>query len=384
LLELERARGAGAGRLYYLAIAPQFYPEAIRQLGKAGMAAENKGWRRVVIEKPFGHDLPSARELNQIVHGVFAERQVYRIDHYLGKETVQNILVFRFANTIFEPVWNRNFIDHVQITVAESVPVGSRGGYYDQAGVLRDMFQNHILQVMSIVAMEPPSRFEADALRDEKVKVFQSIRKMPAESVHEYTVRGQYIGYHDEPDVAKDSSTPTFAAVRLDIDNWRWRGVPFYLRSGKSMARRITQVVIQFLCPPHVMFDVPKGETLECNRLIIEVQPNEGIRFLFQTKVPDQGMRMKTSDLAFYYHDSFKTQPIPEAYERLLLDAINGDAALFTRSDEIELCWGLVDPILEGWAKEGTHKVPQYAPGSWGPNAADRFMERDGRKWVNA
>ncbi len=382
LAELEKARAAGTGRLYYLSIGPQFYPDTIRNLGAAGMAAEDKGWRRVIIEKPFGHDLASATELNGIVHAVFKEKQVYRIDHYLGKETVQNVLVFRFANTIFEPIWNRNYIDHVQITVAETVPVGSRGGYYDKAGVLRDMFQNHILQVMSIVAMEPPAKFEADALRDEKVKVFDAIRKTSADNVHEYSVRGQYFGYHDEPDVPADSATPTFAALRLDIDNWRWRGVPFYLRSGKSMAARVTEIVVQFLCPPHVMFDVPKGETLECNRLVIRVQPNEGILFHFQTKVPDQGMKMRPNELSFFYQDSFKTDAIPEAYERLLLDALNGDASLFTRSDEIELCWSLMDPILEGWARDKTYKVPQYAPGSWGPNAADRFMERDGRKWI--
>ncbi len=375
--------GENHGRLYYLAIAPKLYPKAVEQLGAAGMASEDQGWRRVIIEKPFGTDLASAKALNATVHSVFDEQQVYRIDHYLGKETVQNLLVFRFANSIYEPIWNRNYVDHVQITVGETVTVGSRAGYYDKAGVLRDMFQNHMLQVLTLVAMEPPSKFEANALRDEKVKVLNAIRTPAQDLVEDYSIISQYAGYHNEPDVPGDSTTPTYAAVRLDIDNWRWRGVPFYLRSGKGLAKKTTEVQIQFLCPPHMMFDADDDTTVECNRLTLTIQPDEGIHLAFQTKVPDAGMKLKPSIMDFHYSDSYDTGAIPDAYERLLLDAIHGDASLFIRRDEIEMAWQIMDPVIAGWAARGDASIPMYKVGSWGPVEADTFLKREGRKWIN-
>ncbi len=314
-------------RIYYLATAPQFYAPAIEQLGRSGLAEENTCRRRVIIEKPFGTDLASAQKLNAAVHAVFHERQVYRIDHYLGKETVQNLLVLRFANTIFEPVWNRNYIDHVQITVAEEVDVGSRAGYYDKAGVVRDMFQNHLLQLLMVTAMESPVRYEADAIRDEKVKVLRAIRPMTPAQVHESTVRGQYRGYLSHKGVAPGSRTTTFAAVKLCVDNWRWHGVPFYLRSGKVMSCRTTQLVVQFREPPFMLFPDGPRSVAESNRLVIQVQPAEGIQLHFETKVPDAGMKLRQTDLEFSYQREFHGA-IPEAYERLLLDALEGDASL--------------------------------------------------------
>jgi glucose-6-phosphate 1-dehydrogenase len=316
------------------------------------------------------------------VHAVFSERQVYRIDHYLGKETVQNLLVLRFANTIFEPIWNRNYIDHVQITVAEAVDVGRRAGYYDSAGVVRDMLQNHLLQLVMITAMEAPVRYEAESIRSEKVQVLQSIRPLLVEDVHRDTLRGQYSGYANADGVKPGSRTATFAAIKLWIDNWRWQGVPFYLRSGKAMSCRTTQIVVQFREPPHMVFaDGPKSAA-DSNRLVIQVQPNEGIQLQFETKVPDAGMKLRQTDLDFRYQREFRGQ-IPEAYERLLLDALEGDASLFARADEVEASWAICDPILEEWQRSDKPTLQIYEPGLWGPEACTDWMAAQGRQWFD-
>ncbi|WP_428306045.1 glucose-6-phosphate dehydrogenase [Lacipirellula sp.] len=378
----ELEKGAAATRVYYLATAPQFYGPAVEQLGRSGLADEANGPRRVVIEKPFGIDLQSAKELNKIVHSVFSEHQVYRIDHYLGKETVQNLLVLRFANTIFEPVWNRNYIDHVQITVAEEVVVGKRAGYYDTAGVMRDMFQNHLLQLLMITAMEAPFKYEADAVRNEKVKVLHALRSLSPEAVATDTIRGQYQGYADSPEVANGSKTATFAALKLSIDNWRWQGVPFYLRSGKAMSCRTTQIVIQFREPPQRLFSNGASGLCGSNRLIIQVQPSEGIQLHFQTKVPDAGMKLRQTDLDFNYLREFR-RPMPEAYERLLLDALEGDASLFARADEVEAAWKVCDPILKAWAEQDAPPLLTYEPGAWGPVECNEWLEAQGRQWFD-
>lgn len=369
-------------RVYYLATAPQFYEPAVQQLGQSGLAGEDGGKRRVIIEKPFGTDLVSARRLNAAVHAVFTERQVYRIDHYLGKETVQNLLVLRFANAIFEPIWNRNYIDHVQITVAEEVDVGRRAGYYDQAGIIRDMFQNHLLQLVMITAMEAPVRYEADAVRNEKVKVLQAIRSLRGADVHVNTVRGQYRSYAEADGVPPGSRTATFAAVRLWIDNWRWQGVPFYLRSGKAMSCRTTQIVVQFNEPPHMLFPSTSRNTIDSNRLVIQVQPAEGIQLQFETKVPDAGMKLRQTALDFRYQREFRGL-IPEAYERLLLDALEGDASLFARADEVEAAWSICDPILEEWGRADEPPLYIYEPGLWGPDQSTQWMSGQGRQWFD-
>lgn len=378
--ELENA--PQSTRVYYLAMAPRFYEMTIGHLGRCGMAEEARGERRVIIEKPFGTDLASARHLNAAVHDVFNERQVYRIDHYLGKETVQNLLVLRFANTIFEPIWNRNYIDHVQITVAEEVDVGRRAGYYDSAGVLRDMFQNHLLQLLMITAMEAPVRYAADPVRDEKVKVLHAIRKMSNEEVRRDTLRGQYDGYSSLEGVSPGSRTATFAAVKLWIDNWRWQGVPFYLRSGKVMSCRTTQIVVQFREPPHMLFSDGPRSAAESNRLVIQVQPAEGIQLHFETKVPDAGMKLRQTDLDFSYQREFRGL-MPDAYERLLLDALDGDASLFARADEVEAAWAICDPILAQWASSDLPPVYVYEPGFWGPNESSAWMAEQGRQWFD-
>ncbi len=369
-------------RIYYLSTAPRFYEPAIAQLGAAGMAEESRGPRRIVIEKPFGTNLETACRLNVKVHDVFAESQVYRIDHYLGKETVQNVLVLRFANTIFEPIWNRNYVDHVQITAAERVTIGHRAGYYDTAGVIRDMFQNHLLQLLALVAMEAPARFGAVCTRDEKVKVLKAIRPMRAEDVARDTVRGQYRQYRDEPGVATGSRTPTFAAVKLHVDNWRWQGVPFYLRSGKGMECTTTQIVIQFREPPHMLFEGGPRTHREANRMVLQIQPAEGIQVHFHTKTPDAGMQLRLTDLNFRFRDRYAGR-MPEAYQRLLLDVMTGDPSLFSRSDEVEVAWGIIDPIQQTWEKDDLPHLSLYEAGAWGPDACADWMSHQGRTWFD-
>ena len=379
---LDELESGPATRLYYLSTIPALYPLAIEQLGAAGLASDSQGPRRVVIEKPFGTDLESARALNQTVHKVFAERQVYRIDHYLGKETVQNLLVLRFANSIFEPIWNRNYVDHVQITVAEEVAVGRRGAFYDSAGIMRDMFQNHLLQLLMIIAMEAPARFDAGFVRDEKVKVLRAIRPLSESEVAQNTIRGQYDGYLQEPGVAANSQTATFAALKLFVENWRWNGVPFYLRSGKAMSCRTTQIVIQFREPPYMLFSDGVRSPLDANRLVIQIQPAEGIQLHFQTKVPDAGMQFRLTDLNFSFQREFAGQ-MPDAYQRLLLDAFNGDASLFARGDEVELAWEIIDPIVAAWKSSAEPKLEIYPKDLWGPESSTRWMEAQNRQWFD-
>ncbi len=379
---LEKLEGGPANRLYYLATPPQFFAGIIAALADAGMVEQKDGFRRVVIEKPFGTDLRSARALNDELHKLVSEQQIYRIDHYLGKETVQNVLVFRFANGIFEPIWNRNYVDHVQISVLEEVGVGHRAGYYDSAGVLRDMFQNHLLQVLALVAMEPPASFSSTAIRNERSKVLSAVRPI-INDCKQYTVRGQYKGYRQEEGVKPDSQTATYAAVRFHVDNWRWQDVPFYLRSGKCLKEKRTEVVIQFKCPPHLMFPVVREHYhMTPNMLALCLQPDEGIHLRFEAKVPDTPADMRSVDMDFNYQDAFGARSIPDAYERLLLDAINGDAALFIRSDQIEYSWELIDPILKAWDSPDAPPLTVYDPGTWGPSEADEFVQRDGRLWL--
>jgi glucose-6-phosphate 1-dehydrogenase len=369
-------------RIYYLSTSPALYETAIAHLGSSGLADETSGYRRIVIEKPFGTDLPSARHLNDAVHKVFTEKQVYRIDHYLGKETVQNLLVLRFANAIFEPLWNRHYIDHVQITAAEEVLVGRRAGYYDTAGVLRDMFQNHLLQLLMITAMEAPLKFEADAVRNEKVKVLQAIRPMTVDRICSDTIRGQYKTYRAEEGVPANSQTPTFAVAKMYVDNWRWQGVPFYLRSGKGMSCRTTQIVIQFRQAPHMMFGQAYADLDDANRLVIQIQPAEGVQLHFLTKVPDAGMTLRMTDLEFRFDKTYNGV-LPEAYERLLLDTLQGDPSLFARADEVEGAWGIIDPILAAWKEKNLPELAIYEPGLWGPECAIKWMNDQGRQWFD-
>jgi glucose-6-phosphate 1-dehydrogenase len=380
LTELEA--GQPSERTYYLSTSPVFYEAAITELGKAGLADETNGKRRIVIEKPFGTDLETAKRLNKHMHTVFNESQVYRIDHYLGKETVQNVFVLRFANAIFEPIWNRNFIDHVQITVAEEVLVGRRGEYYDTAGVMRDMFQNHLLQLLMIIAMEPPARYRADSVRDEKVKVLQAIQPMNAEQIAANTIRAQYDSYLNEPGVAAESQTATWAAAKLEVDNWRWKGVPFYLRSGKGMSCRTTQIVIEFKQPPTMLFSAKTVVPQQPNKLVIQVQPAEGIQLHFLTKVPDAGMKMRQTALDFKFQREY-SQGMPEAYQRLLLDAMSGDASLFARADEVEAAWAIVDPILQAWSERGLPEMETYEHGMWGPDRSTKWMWSQNREWFD-
>jgi glucose-6-phosphate 1-dehydrogenase len=378
-------------RLMYLALPPTLYEKVVEQLGKAEFDKEReggRGWSRLVIEKPFGRDRASAQALARKLRHVFDETQTYRIDHYLGKETVQNILVLRFANILFEPVWNRSFVDHVQITVAESLGVGHRAGYYEEAGCLRDMFQNHLLQLLCVTAMETPAGFQADRVRDESVKALRAVRPWTTATVDKTIVRGQYTagavdghpvpGYRQEPDVPAESRTETFVAMKLRVDNWRWQGVPFYLRSGKRLAERRSEIVVQFKHVPHSLFQPLQPTDLGANRLILRIQPREGISLTFDTKHPGPKLCMSTVEMDFDYEESFGEPP--EAYERLFLDAMAGDQTLFTRSDWIDLSWALLDPVHARWADTGG--PAPYAAGGWGPEAADRLLAADERAWA--
>ena len=379
-------------RLYYLATPPRYYSEIAMRLGEAGLTSSDDGWTRIIVEKPFGRDLASAAELNRTLLSVFSEDQIYRIDHYLGKDTVQNILVFRFANGIFEPIWNRRYIDHVQITVAESIGIEGRGGYYERAGVIRDIIQNHALQLLSLAAMEPPATFEPDAVRDEKVKVLRAVRPIPSEDEQASTVRGQYgsgvisgqrvASYREEDKVAADSATETYLALRLFIDNWRWSGVPFYIRSGKRLPKRVTEIAIIFKQPPLALFPTTDGSRIEPNVLSITIQPDEGISLNFGSKVPGTGavLRIRPVEMDFRYGTSFGVAT-PDAYERLLLDSMLGDATLFTRRDEVEVAWAFVNTITESWTNPQPPSFPNYEAGTWGPDEANEFIESDGRKW---
>jgi glucose-6-phosphate 1-dehydrogenase len=388
--EVAKAHGTGGNVLFYLATPPSFFGEIVKRLGEAGLAhQEGDGWRRVVIEKPFGRDLDSARALNVELARALEESQIYRIDHYLGKETVQNILVFRFANGLFEPVWNRRYVDHVQIMVAETVGVEDRGNYYETAGVVRDMVQNHMFQLLALVAMEPPTSFEADAVRDEKVKVLKAIRSMKPEDVLARAVRGQYgpgevggkgvPGYRSEPKVSPASNTETYAALRLQVENWRWAGVPFYLRSGKRLGRRDTEIMIQFRRPPLLLFG-EREEQVEPNRLVLHIQPDEGIEIQMKAKHPGPSMELNTVKLEFSYKQ-FGETGAATGYERLLHDSMIGDSTLFHRADMVEEAWRIATPVIDVWASLAPRDFPNYAAGSWGPAAADTLIERDGRAW---
>ena len=383
LTELDVERGTRGNRVYYLATPPQAMPTVVEAVGKR---RDTQGWTRLIIEKPFGHDLESARVLTELIGRHFTEEEVFRIDHYLGKETVQNMLALRFANGIFEPIWNRQFIDHVQITVAETLGIEGRAEYYEHAGAIRDIFQNHMLQLVALTAMEPPIDFTAESVRNEKVKVLKAIHTPGPKHV----VRGQYgpgyvegkevPGYRQEEGVAPDSTTETYVAAKLFVDNWRWADTPFYVRTGKRLARRETTIAIQFQRAPHPPFEDAATEELKPNRLLVHVQPDEGVSLAIAAKVPGQGMRLRTVNMDFIYGGAFRTD-LPEAYERLLLDAMLGDQTLFTRSDEVEEQWSIVDAIVAFW-KRGRPSFPNYAAGTWGPAAAKELMRRDGREWL--
>lgn len=392
LEEVDRERGTQGNRLFYFSVAPRFYGEAVKRLSEAGLAKPKEGrWTRVIIEKPFGTDLETARQLNRQVLEHFSESQIYRIDHYLGKETVQNLLAFRFANGIFEPLWNRQYIDHLQVTNAESVGVEGRGSYYETAGVVRDMIQNHVFQVLSLVAMEPPANLDAEAVRDEKVKAMMAAREFTAERVRAECVRGQYgpgaiegkpvPGYREEDGVASDSTTETFAMLTMYFDNWRWAGVPFYIRSAKRMPKRVTEIAIQFKEAPHQLYGDEVMEQVGPNQLIIRIQPDEGITLRFAAKVPDQITRIRNVNMDFRYGSSFGVE-LAEAYERLLLDCILGDSTLYARKDMTERCWEIVMPILTEWAASASKvDFPNYEAGTWGPSASHEVLERSNRRW---
>jgi glucose-6-phosphate 1-dehydrogenase len=389
LAEFDEHAGSPLDRIFYLSTAPEFFPVIAGKLGDAGLHECEKGDVRIVIEKPFGYDLASARKLNAQVLGVFDETQVFRIDHYLGKETVQNLMALRFANALFEPVWNRNFIDSVQITAAEDLGIGSRAGYYEGAGALRDLVQNHMMQLLALLAMEPPSSFEANRLRDEKLKVLEAIVPPAVEQVPSMTVRAQYgpgvvggsqvPGYREEPGVAPDSRTETYAALRLHVSNWRWAGVPFYLRTGKRLARKVTEIAVTLKPVPHLAFQSTGSVGVQANQIVLTVQPDEGVSVSLGAKIPGTRMRIRPVNMEFRYGTSFMSES-PEAYERLILDAMRGDATLFTRNDEIEALWGIIDPILTAWSEDTSSPIPQYPSGSAGPEEANRLLQ-EGQRW---
>ena len=398
----DRERGTAGNRIYYFAIPPSGFAQLAERLRHEGMSREEEGggFRRMVVEKPFGRNFATARELNSALHSAFEEPQIFRIDHYLGKETVQNILVFRFANGIFEPIWNRRYIDHVQITVAETLGVEGRGSYYEETGALRDIIQNHVMQLAAIIGMEPPSNFEAETVRDEKVKLLRAIRPIHPDDALLHTIRGQYAGgsvdgapvpgYRDEPGVDPESLRETFVAMKLDIDNWRWAGTPFYLRTGKHLPSRATEIAIQFRRVPHSPFaghrampgGMPPPDGIAPNQLLLRIQPDEGITLRFGAKVPGQAMRIESVNMDFFYGSSFQ-RASPDAYERLLLDCMLGDATLFAREDEVEEAWRVCTAILDGWRAHPPDRIdcPNYEAGTWGPAEADDFMRRDGREW---
>ncbi|MBW3536630.1 MAG: glucose-6-phosphate dehydrogenase [Actinobacteria bacterium] len=391
LAKLDEEVGTAANRTFYLAIPPQIFSVVVGGLGEAGLAGDPAdGFARVVVEKPYGHDLESAKALDECVHAVFGENDVYRIDHYLGKETVQNVLALRFANAIFEPIWNRRFVDHVQITVAESVGVGHRGGFYEEAGALRDIVQNHVLQVLALTAMEPPASIDSQGIRDEKVKLLRAVDVMSPEEVAANVVRAQYdeglvegskvAGYRSEEGVAPDSETETYVALRLSVDNWRWAGVPFYVRTGKRLPRRVTEVALQFTRVPHLPFAAALSRGLGPNALVLRIQPDEGITLRFGVKVPGQSFEVRSASMDMDYDEEFGSEPA-EAYERLLLDAMAGDPTLFIRSDEVHQAWRIVEPVLDAWQVKGDFPLCRYSAGTWGPRDADLLLARDGHRW---
>jgi glucose-6-phosphate 1-dehydrogenase len=387
-------RGTDGNRLFYLSLIPKLFPDTVRGIGKSGIGGRgwDRGWSRVVCEKPFGHDLASARELQSLLTKVFPEEDVFRIDHYLGKESVQNIIAFRFANGIYEPVWNHHYVDHVQVTVAESIGIEHRGHFYETAGAIRDIIQNHALQLLSLVAMEPPGTFEAEDVRNEKAKVLKALRRLEGEVVDAAVVRGQYgpgwveghpvPGYRQEPDVAPESVVETYVAAEFLVDNWRWAGTPFYLRTGKRLPKRATEVVVQFKAAPHLPFGQAAQDGLEPNALVLRIQPDEGITMKFGAKVPGPSLEVRSVNMDFSYGTSF-ADDLPDAYERLLLDVMVGDTSLFPRWDSVELSWLTVQPILDRWAEAPPPELPNYTAGEWGPKEAEELIarHRPGRRW---
>jgi glucose-6-phosphate 1-dehydrogenase len=390
LKEFDEQAGRALERIFYLSTAPEFFPLIAGKLGAAGLDRTENASTRIVIEKPFGYDLASARQLNAELLEVFEEQQIFRIDHYLGKETVQNLMAMRFANALFEPVWNRNYVDHVQITAAEDIGIGGRAGYYEHSGALRDLVQNHMLQLLALLTMEPPTAFTADRLRDEKLKVLEAIVPPTVEEVAEMAVRAQYVpgvvggekvpGYKDETGVASDSRTPTYAALRLHVSNWRWAGVPFYLRTGKRLSRKLTEIAVILKPVPHLALQSSGSVGIQANQVVFTLQPDEGVSVSIGAKIPGTRMRIRPVNMEFRYGTSFLSES-PEAYERLILDAMRGDATLFTRNDEIEALWGIIDPILEAWETDTTSEIPTYEAGTAGPAAAEELISGECRTW---